>query len=152
MGEMSGMEALAERFVAAWNTRDLEQFDQLLHPDFRWHIAVTDYDEPNLRPLQSKLLAGMNIAWTKSIFDKTETVTKFSRIFAAAQQFAIELRSVIAEEDRAALELVGAAVNPANGRRYDNLYCYVIERRDDQMCLLREYQDTLLMFDVWVAK
>jgi len=152
MDEISSMEALAERFVAAWNGRDLEGFDRLLHPDFSWHIAVTDYDDPKLRPLQSKLLSGMNIAWTKSIFDKTETLTKFSRIFATAQQFAIELRSVIAEEDRAALELVGAAVNPVNGRRYNNLYCYVVERRDDQLVLLREYQDTLLMFDVWVAE
>jgi ketosteroid isomerase-like protein len=152
MGETSGMEALAEHFVAAWNARDLEQFDRLLHPDFRWHIAVTDYDEPQLRPLQSNLLMGMNIAWTKSIFDKAETLTKFSRIFATAQQFTIELRSVIAEDDRAALELVGDAINPANGRRYDNLYCYVIERHDDQLLLLREYQDTLLMFDVWVAE
>jgi ketosteroid isomerase-like protein len=152
MDEMSGMEALAERFVFAWNGRDLEGFDRLLHPDFSWHIAVTDYDDPQLRPLQSKLLAGRNIAWTKSIFDKPETLTKFSRIFAAAPQFGIELRSVIAEDDRAALELVGHAVNPVNGRRYDNLYCYIFERRDGQLLLLREYQDTLLMFDVWVAE
>jgi ketosteroid isomerase-like protein len=152
MGETSGMEALAQHFVTAWNTRDLKRFDRLLHPEFRWHIAVTDYDEPQLRPMQSKLLAGRNIAWTKSIFDKAETITKFSRIFATAQKFTIEPRSVMADDDRAALELVGDAINPANGRRYKNLYCYIFERRDDQLLLLREYQDTLLLFDVWVAE
>jgi ketosteroid isomerase-like protein len=145
------MEVLAQEFVAAWNTRDTDRFDRLLHPEFRWHIAVTDYDEPQLRPLQSKLHAGMNLPWNKSIYDKRETLSKFRAIFAIAEQFSIELRSVIAEGDRAALELVGNAINPANGRRYDNLYCYVFERRDDKLHLLREYQDTLLLFDVWVA-
>jgi hypothetical protein len=151
MGETSGMEALAEDFVTAWNTRDPERFDRLLHPDFRWHIAVTDYYEPQLRPMQPKLLAGRNIAWTKSIFDKAETITEFSRIFATAQQFTIELRSVIAQDDRVALELIGDAINPASGRRYNNLYCCIFDRSEDQLLLLREYQDILLLFDVWVA-
>jgi ketosteroid isomerase-like protein len=47
---------------------------------------------------------------------------------------------------------VGNGVNPANNRRYDNLYCYIFERRGDQLVLFREYQDTLLLFDVWVAE
>lgn len=151
MSVKPSVQRLAEEFVVAWNTRDIESLERMFHPEFRWHIAVTDYDQSELRPLQSKLLSGMNIPWTKSIFDKSETLTKFSRIFGATDLFTIELRSVIAQGDRAALELVGTAVNPINGRRYNNLYCHVFERRDDQLVLLREYQDTLLMFDVWVA-
>jgi ketosteroid isomerase-like protein len=143
---------LAEEFVAAWNRRDLARLDRLFHPEFRWHIAVTDYDQPELRPLQSKLHAGMNLPWDKSIYDKTETLQIFAGIFAATDQFVLELRTVIAAGRRAALELTGSAVNPANGRRYDNLYCYVFEQRDNQLGLFREYQDTLLLFDVWVAR
>jgi ketosteroid isomerase-like protein len=146
------MRGLAEEFVAAWNGADIDHLGRLFHPEFRWHIAVTPYDQPQLRPLQSTLHAGMNLPWEKSIYDKTETLRIFGRIFSATDQFALELRSVIADQDRAALELVGSAVHPVNGRRYDNLYCYIFEMHDDQLVLLREYQDTLLLFDVWVAQ
>ncbi|MWA01571.1 hypothetical protein F8568_014540 [Actinomadura sp. LD22] len=146
------MHSLARRFVDAWNSRDTAGLDALFHPDFRWHIAVTDHGDPEMRPLNSRLLHGMNLPWGKAIYNKKETIDIFSGIFAASEQFSLDLRTVIASGDRAALELVGDAVNPANGRRYDNLYCYVLHERDGQLVLLREYQDTLLLFDVWVAQ
>jgi len=31
----------------------------------------------------------------------------------------------------------------ANGRSYDNDYCYVIKVRGEQICQMREYMDTL---------
>jgi ketosteroid isomerase-like protein len=142
---------LADAFVAAWNARDIAAFDRLFHPEFRWHIAVTDHDDATMRPLQSKLLAGMNLSWPKSIFDKAETLSIFSRIFAATRQFRIAPKSFTSEDDRIVVELVGDALNEAKGRRYANLYCYVFQVRDGQFVLLREYQDTLLLFDVWVA-
>jgi ketosteroid isomerase-like protein len=126
MSDHDLMRSIAHEFVAACNERNLERLDRLFHADFRWHIAVTDHGDPQLRPLHSHLLRHTGIS--------------------------IDLRSVIADEDRAALELVGNGVNPANNRRYDNLYCYIFERRGDQLVLFREYQDTLLLFDVWVAE
>jgi len=132
-------------------SRDLAAFDQIFHPEFRWHIAVTEHGDANMKPLQSKLLRGMNLPWQKSVYDKAETLGIFSSIFAGTPQFSIELRSVIADGDRVALELVGNGRNQASGRTYDNLYCYVFECRGGKIRLFREYQDTLLLFDVWVA-
>jgi ketosteroid isomerase-like protein len=145
------MASIAHEFVAACNERDLGRLDRLFHADFQWHIAVTDHGDPRLRPLHSQLLGSLKLPWEKAIYTKAETLDIFSRLFAIPV-FSIDLRSVIANEDRAALELVGNGVNPANNRRYDNLYCYIFERRGDQLVLFREYQDTLLLFDVWVAE
>jgi ketosteroid isomerase-like protein len=142
---------LAEGFIAAWNARDLQAFERLFHPEFRWHIAVTDHDDPTMRPLQSKLLQGKNLSWPKSIFDKAETLTIFRGIFDRTSQFAIAPKSFTAQEDRVVVELVGDALNEQNGRRYNNLYCYVFQIKEDRIVLFREYQDTLLLFDVWSA-
>jgi ketosteroid isomerase-like protein len=151
MSDLAQNRALADAFVAAWNDRDIAAFEGLFHPEFRWHIAVTDHDDATMRPLQSKLLAGMNLSWPKSIFDKAETLSIFARMFGAIRRFTIEARSFTAEDDRIVVELVGEALNEANGRRYANLYCYLFQVRDGQIVLFREYQDTLLLFDVWVA-
>jgi ketosteroid isomerase-like protein len=151
MSDYDLMRSIAHEFVAACNGRDLERLDRLFHADFRWHIAITDHGDPQLRPLHSHLLRGLTLPWQKAIYTKAETLDIFSRLFTIPQ-FSVDLRSVIANEDRAALELVGNGVNPANNRRYDNLYCYIFERRGDQLVLFREYQDTLLLFDVWVAE
>ena len=144
--------AIAQRFLDAWNERDIVGFEALLHPEFTWHIAVSEHGDPNMRPLHSKLLTGMNMSWDKAIYDKAEMITIFTTIFDATPQFATEARSFTAQDDRVVVELVGNAVNPRNGRRYDNLYCYVFRIRDGQLVLFREYQDTLLFFDVWVAE
>jgi ketosteroid isomerase-like protein len=151
MSDLTQNRALADAFVEAWNSRDLTAFDRLFHRAFHWHIAVTDYDDDKMRPLQSKLLAGMSLHWPKSIFDKAETLSVFERIFATASQFVIAPKSFTAQDDRIVVELVGDALNEANGRRYANLYCYVFQIRDGQIVLFREYQDTLLLFDVWAT-
>ncbi len=142
---------LVAAFVQAWNGRDVAALAEIFHPDFQWHIAVTAYDDPTLRPLQSKLLAGKNLPWAKSIYDKAETLAIFGRIFAATNRFAVRATSVIVDGDKIAIELVGDALNEANGRRYDNLYCYVFHTAEGKITLFREYQDTLLLFDAWVA-
>ncbi len=152
MHNRNELHKLGREFAAAYNARDMDRFDRLFHPDFRWHIAVTEYDDPQMRPLHSKLLAGRNLMWPKSIFDKAETIEIFRGIFARTPEFSIEVRSITADEDRVVVEAVGTSKNQDNGRRYDNLYCYVFEARDGQIVLFREYQDTLLLFDVWVAE
>ena len=151
---MDGLDSrtLAQHFVQAWNERDVAAMERLFHPDFTWHIAVTDHGDPKVRPLQSNLFAGKNIPWDKAIYDKNETIKIFSGIFEGTAQFSLEPRSFTAEGNRVAVELVGNARNDANGRQYDNLYCYILEILDGQIVLFREYQDTLLLFDVWVAR
>jgi ketosteroid isomerase-like protein len=142
---------LAEGFVRAWNANDILALGALFHPDFTWHIAVTGYDEPQLRPLQSQLLKGKNLPWKKSIYNKAETLEIFGGILGAVREFRVELTSVISDGDKMALELLGTAFNETKGRRYDNIYCYVFHLREGKIVLFREYQDTLLLFDAWVA-
>jgi ketosteroid isomerase-like protein len=65
---------LGRRFVDIFNRRDASALEQQFHPDFHWHIAVTDHGDPAMRPLRSKLVHGMNLPWDKSIYDKSETI------------------------------------------------------------------------------
>jgi uncharacterized protein len=56
------------------------------------------------------------------------------------------------EGDRVAFEAASYAVNKQNGRVYDNRYHQLMRIRDGKIHELREYQDTLLIFDVWMAR
>lgn len=143
--------SIARAFIAAWNARDISAFEALLHPAFQWHIAVTEPGVAQMRSLKSDLLKGRNLPWDKAIYDKAETVAIFAGIFARTGEFSIAPHSFTAQDDRVVVELTGAALNPLNGRRYDNLYCYVFRIQDGRIVLFREYQDTLLLFDAWVA-
>ena len=51
------------------------------------------------------MLRGRNLPWDTAIHDRTEALA----IFAATPQFSVDLRSVIVDGERAALELVGSA-------------------------------------------
>jgi ketosteroid isomerase-like protein len=86
--------------------------------------------------------------WTKS-----ETID----IFRQTQQNCVDGRfdltplSFTAEGDRVAFEAIGYAVNKANGRVYDNRYHHLLVCHDGRIVEMREYQDTLLLYDVWMA-
>jgi ketosteroid isomerase-like protein len=152
MTQSSATRDLAEGFVRAWNSRDMADFDRLFHPAFQWHIAVTEPNVQDLRPLHSERLKGANLPWKKTIYGKAETLEIFQGIFAATPRFSIAPISFTVEGDRAVVELIGDGRNQRNGRQYNNLYCYIFEIKDGQIVLFREYQDTLLLFDVWVAE
>jgi ketosteroid isomerase-like protein len=57
-----------------------------------------------------------------------------------------------AEGDRVAVEATSSAVNAANGRVYENRYHHVFVCRDSAITEMREYQDTLHVYDVWMAE
>lgn len=140
----------AERFVALWNMRDIDGFHDLFHEKFQWHIAVTEPGVSELRPLQSNLLKGRNLSWDKAIYDKMETIEIFGGIFKKAAEFTIKPHSYTSQNNRIAVELLGSAYNAEQNRRYNNIYCYMLEIRDGKIILFREYQDTLLLFDAWL--
>jgi ketosteroid isomerase-like protein len=50
------------------------------------------------------------------------------------------------------VEATSSAVNAANGRVYENRYHHVFISRDDAIAEMREYQDTLHVYDVWMAE
>jgi len=143
--------ALAEKFCEAWNSRDMALFDEIFHPDMTWHVAVTPPHVSEPPKLQSDTLSNLGMIWQKVIYSKQETIDIFNYTLNSFSEFSITLSSTTAEGDRVAVETLGKAVHPQNGRRYDNVYCYMLHIRDGKIALLREYQNTLLVFDVMVA-
>lgn len=151
MQTSTDVRTVASQYLEAWNTKNFELMDQVFHPDMVWHAAITPYDESVVSPLQSNLLKGRP-TWSKSKNNKKDTIETFRLTLQNIPDFKIEIQSIIVDGDRVAVEAVGSATHPGNGRKYDNLYCYVLEIKDGQIILLREYQDTLLVFDVWFAE
>lgn len=139
--------ALARRFEEAWNAKDFVLFDEILHPEMIWHVAVSSPGDSQRAPFQSKLLKECGVSWPKTVYSKRETLDIFSHTLRSFATFTLRIRSITAEDDRVAVEAEGNALH-ANGRRYDNHYCYIFQIRDGQISLFREYQDTLLVFDV----
>lgn len=58
--------------------------------------------------------------------------------------------SMTAEDDRVAVQSEGRS-ETTSGVRYDNLYHFLFQIRDDKICRLWEYTDTKLSHDVLVA-
>lgn len=151
MTDLQANRALALKFGEAWNSRNMALFDEIFHPEMTWHVAVTPPGQQQLVPLQSEILRKIGTTWQKAIYNKQETLDIFNYTLTAFETFDINLSSVTAEEDRVVVESQGNAVHPGNGRRYDNIYCYVFHIKEERIVLLREYQNTLLVFDVMSA-
>jgi ketosteroid isomerase-like protein len=148
---------LARRFVAAFDDRDLAAIDDLLNDDFVWHVAVAGDGETEHRPFQSVELQQRSVPLPPVRQDKVETLAYFARLFAAADHderhhFHLRLRSVMAEADRVAFEAEGDLRSPINDRHYRNLYFILMQVRDGRISLYKEYQDTLHIYDVFVAE
>jgi ketosteroid isomerase-like protein len=118
----------------------------LLADNFRWVV-------PTSQRRQSPQLAKAPTLNESPGWTKAETID----IFRQTQQGCVDGRfdltpvSFTAEEDRVALEAIGHAVNKANGRIYDNRYLHLLVCHDGKLVEMREYQDTLLLYDVWMA-
>jgi ketosteroid isomerase-like protein len=146
---------LARRFVDAFEARDLAAIDDLLHPDFVWHVAVAGDDETEHRPFQSKELQAKPNILPPVKQDKSQTLAYFERILDrdanGTHHFHLRLLSVMAEGDRVVFEAEGDLRSPVNDRHYRNLYCILLRVRDGRIVLYKEYQDTLHIYDVFVA-
>lgn len=149
--------AVARAFVAGFNAGDIDALEQLLADDFVWHTAVIGDEETQPRPFQSAQLAGMeNSIYGPLLKNRSQTRALFEVLFGSAQTtgygFGLHIVSLIAEGDRVAMEVEGSAVNPANGRHYRNLYCVLMLMCDAKIVRYKEYQDTLHIYDVFVAE
>jgi ketosteroid isomerase-like protein len=149
MSSLKDNRALAVKFGEAWNTHNMALFDEIFHRDLRWHVAVTPYGQSEPPVFQSPLLRDQKVTWDKTIMNKQEMMAVFEMTLSAFAQFSIEITSITAEGDTVVAESLGRAVNPQNGRIYNNIYCYVMKIQDGKIVLFREYQNTLLVFDVF---
>lgn len=138
--------AVVQSFCDACTAGDWDAVAALLTDDFRWK-AVTS------RLRQSAVLAKAPVLNGDPGYTRDETIA----VFRQTQQSAVDGRfdlvpvAFTAEGDRVALEATSSAVNAANGRRYDNRYHHLFVLRDGRIAELREYQDTLHVYDVWMA-
>ncbi len=137
---------VALQFCTLYSAGDWESLGRLLADDFRWRQLSSQHrqspglvDAPRLNEDP-----GYTKAQTIQIFSTTK-----DRCLGKA--FSLTAVETTCEGDRVALEAVGHAVNEANGRVYDNRYHHLFTIRRGQIHELREYQDTLLLYDVWLA-
>jgi ketosteroid isomerase-like protein len=163
---------LACAFIDNIVAHDYAAMDRLLHPSFMWITAVCSDEGPNeLRPMQSRTLAGKNLHHAKPRLDRAESMAVFKALFEGNytksmssgdhpeddqptvplddDRYRIKFRihGLTAEEDRVAMECESHVLNPTNGRTYNNFYHYLFRVKDGQISLYKEYQDTLHLFD-----
>jgi ketosteroid isomerase-like protein len=137
---------LATRFCETYTSADWAALAELLSDDFRWR-------QPTSSRRQSALLAAAPVLQGDAGYSKDETLDIFRNTVKGCvdERFDLEPVTLTAEGDRVAVEARGYAVNAANGRTYDNRYHHLFRCRAGKITELREYQDTLLLFDVWLA-
>lgn len=162
--DITANKALACRFIEAFNRQDVDAMAALLHPDFIWNTAVTGDDDPNeLRPLQSRLLAGRNLPHARPRLKRDETLAYFRNLFETTERNAAKVKDagfasggrmtvtvlgMTAEDDRVAMEAKSeGVVSPSTYRTYGNFYHILFRIRDGLIILYKEYQDTLHVFD-----
>jgi uncharacterized protein len=120
--------------VAAWQTfasRDPKQIGECFTEDAEW-----------LAPKDNATAVALNgshhMIGRAAIADFL--ATGFRKLFA--QDVRIDFRGVHADGDRVIVEERMQAVL-ANGRAYDNDYCFIFELKDGLIHRVREYMDTL---------
>jgi ketosteroid isomerase-like protein len=148
--------AIANRFVTAFDAADLAGIERLLADDFVWHVAVAADAETEFRPFQSRELQERRNPIPALLQDKGSTLAFFGHLFkTGAEQgrpFRLRLTNVLAEGDQVAFEAEGELDVPDRNRTYRNLYFVLLRIRDGQIVLYKEYQDTLHIYDVFVAE
>jgi ketosteroid isomerase-like protein len=125
----------------AWN-----KLADLLAEDFRWKSIAS-------QRRQSPILTNIPLMNSEPGYGKKETLD----VFRSTQEMCVDGRfdliphAFTCEDERVAFEATSYAVNKQNGRIYDNRYHHLMRIRERRIVELREYQDTLLVFDVWLA-
>ena len=147
---------LALRFVEAFDSRDLQAIDHLLADDFVWHVAVVPEGVTQFRPFQSEELQGRKHTHTSRPARQRATLAFFGKLFRdgedANRRFRLRLINVISDGNQVAFEAEGELPVPDRNRLYRNIYFVLLRVRDGKIVLYKEYQDTLHIYDVFVAQ
>jgi ketosteroid isomerase-like protein len=146
MADVEENKLLARRFCEYFTNGSWDELADILDEDFRWLAIVS-------ARRQSPVLTQLPPMMGPPGYSKRETLEIFSTTKGNCvnNRFDLTLVALTAEGDRVAFEAEAYAVNKANGRVYDNHYHHLITCSNGRIAGLREYQDTLLVFDVWMA-
>jgi uncharacterized protein len=133
-------------WCSAYTAGDWDGLAALMTDDFRWQV-------PTSQRRQSELTANVPLMNESPGWTKNETIQIFKDTQSRVVDGRFDLTPVAftAEADRVAFEATSYAINATNGRIYENRYHHLMVVKDGKISLLREYQDTLLIFDVWMA-
>jgi ketosteroid isomerase-like protein len=146
MSDVDHNKAAVVAFADTYTRGDWAALEALCTDDFRWVVPIA-------RAMQSPQLKAQERTMTAQDRSLTEMLEVFrmAKANSVDGRFDLKVHTLTAEGDRVAAELEGYAVCAATGRTYNNLYFYLMYFRDGKIRELREYQDTLHAYDVWMA-
>lgn len=126
MSDAEHNENLVRNFFAVLSTGDLEKIRATLHPDASWTPMVKNVPGTGVHTPRDVIVDEF-LAPVRGMFEEGDPKTTVNNIFSKG--------SLVCAETRAVGKL-------SNGNTYDNLYCWVIEVRDDLIYAIREYMDS----------
>ena len=119
-------EQLVRNFFAVLSTGELENIRATLHPDASWTPMAKDVPGAGVHKPRDVIVDEF-LAPVRGLFEDGDPKTTVNHIFCKG--------NVVCAETRALGKM-------KNGNTYDNLYCWVIEVRDDSIYAIREYMDS----------
>ena len=119
-------EALVTNFFAVLSTGHLENIRATLHPDASWTPMVKNVPGAGVHQPRDVIVDEF-LAPVRGMFVEGDPKVVVNNIFCKG--------NLVCAETRAHGKL-------SNGNDYDNLYCWVIEIRDDLVFAIREYMDS----------
>jgi ketosteroid isomerase-like protein len=126
MSQAERNEDLVRNFFAVLSTGDLENIRATLHPDASWTPMVKNVPGAGVHQPRDVIVDEF-LAPVRGMFEPGDPKTTVNNIFCKG--------NLVCAETRALGKL-------SNGNVYDNLYCWVIEVRDDSIYAIREYMDS----------
>lgn len=125
-GEETRAEMLVREFFETLSSGDLEALRQRIHPDGSWEATSGSIPGAGITRGRDSIIDDF-LAPVRGLFLPGDPKIKILRIFAKGDWVAAETE---------------ADGQLANGKPYHNRYAWIIEIRDDQVCVLREYMDS----------
>ena len=127
MSDSNHNEQLVRNFFEVLSTGELENIRALLHPEASWTPMVKDVPGAGVHAPRDVIVDEF-LAPVRGIFEDGDPKTVVDNIFSKG--------NVVCAETHGKGKL-------RNGKDYANLYCWVIEVKDDQIYAIREYMDSL---------
>lgn len=119
-------EQIVRNFFDTLSTGDLEKLRPLLHPEASWIPMVKNVPGAGVHSPRDAIIDDF-LAPVRGIFEEGDPKVIVDNLFASGNLVCAETRGV---------------GKLRNGKDYNNLYCWVIEIRDDLVYVLKEYMDS----------
>ena len=113
-------------FFETLSSGDLERVRGLFHEDATWTVAARDIHGAGTHVGRDEIVDGF-LAPVRGLF--------------APGDPKVDIQNLVAEGPWVAVEAKGRG-HFADGRVYDNTYCFLLELEDGKVRTLREYMDT----------